>query len=82
MLAVEREVHQTERRAQWLARQLAGVTVTNGQELVRVALGTTARAMGQRLTPEQVAQVVAAARVLWHAAQDETQQRTAAGRAA
>lgn len=75
--AAEREVRETERRAQWLARQLAGVTVANGQELVRLALGVTARAMGlsedQRLTPEQVAQVVAAARVLWHAAQDHAQ---------
>lgn len=73
----EREVRETERRAQWLARQLAGVTVANGQELVRLALGLTARARGlsedQRLTPEQVAQVVAAARVLWHAAQDHAQ---------
>lgn len=92
--AAEREVRETERRAQWLARQLAGVTVANGQELVRLALGVTARAMGlsedQRLTPEQVAQVVAAARVLWHAMHDhaqdapqvEVQQHTANERAA
>lgn len=92
--AAERDVRETERRAQWLARQLAGVTVTNGRELVGLALSVTARAMGQRLTPEQVAQVVAAARVLWHAVQDHAQdasqnapqddahQHTANGRAA
>ena len=85
-LAAEQEVRDTERRAQWLARQLAGVTVTSGQQLVRLALGLVARAKGQRLTPEQVAQVVAAARVLWHAAHDhqqnDAQPRAADGRAA
>ena len=72
-LAAEQEVRDTERRAQWLARRLAGVSVTSGQQLVRLALGLVARAKGQRLTPEQVAQVVAAARVLWHAAHDHQQ---------